>query len=176
MGAVTSTVRFLLNSVTLGQVKAETGSFITLVLTYLSTRCSVCVEDRDSQGSNAGRGIWMGWGGYSKPVPVHILVLWFPNVSGPLSVRLNVLISFIHSTHMCTHLDPIWSPDPLSPTGSLSPMAPETSTSVKSPLFTAQRKAERLLFLLPVLICFSGHFPLPSFPAEVEGDAEQEPP
>lgn len=43
VGAVTSTVCFLLNSVTLGQVKAGTSSFIALVLTYLSTRCSVCV-------------------------------------------------------------------------------------------------------------------------------------
>lgn len=110
MGAVTSTVRFLLNSITLEQVKAETSSFITLVLTYLSTHCSVCVEDLDSQGSNAGRGIWMGWGEYSKPVPAHILAVWFTNPSGSPSVRLSVLINFIPSTHMCTHLNPICSP------------------------------------------------------------------
>lgn len=42
VGAVTSTVRFLLNPVTLGQVKAGTSNFITLVLTCLSTGCSVC--------------------------------------------------------------------------------------------------------------------------------------
>ena len=80
MGAVTSTVCFLLNSVTLGQVKAGTSSFITLVPTYLSTRCSVCVEDLDSKASNVGPGIWMGRGEYSKPVPAHTLALWFPNL------------------------------------------------------------------------------------------------
>lgn len=62
MGAVTSTVLFLLSSVTLGQVKAGTSSFIPLVLTYLSALCSLCVDDLDSGTSSVGRDILEGMG------------------------------------------------------------------------------------------------------------------
>lgn len=74
VGAVTSTVLFLLNSVTLGQVKAGTSSPIPLVLTYLSAHCSVCVDDLDSA---VLAGIFRrGWGENSQ---IYTLALWFPN-------------------------------------------------------------------------------------------------
>lgn len=80
MGAVTSTVLFLLNSVTLGQVKAGTSSFIPLVLTYLSARCSVCVLDLDSQVRSVGRDISEGLGRKQPDLHLGTLVskLFFP--------------------------------------------------------------------------------------------------
>lgn len=145
MGAVTSTVLFLLNSVTLGQVKAGTSSFIPLVLTYLSARCSVCVLDLDSQVRSVGRDISEGLGRKQPDLHLGTLVSKLFFLSGLLSVKLNVLINFLHTLR-----PPLISRHSisLSPTCSASLMAPESFFSAKSSLFIP-------LFLILMLICFS---------------------
>lgn len=96
MGAVTSTVLFLLHSVTLGQVKAGTSSFIPSVLTYLSARCSGCVDDLDSRASSVGRDISEGLGRKQPDLHLSTVVSKLCFLSGPLRVKLNVLINFLH--------------------------------------------------------------------------------
>lgn len=96
MGAVTSTVLFMLHSVTLGQVKAGTSSFVPSVLTYLSARCSGCVDDLDSRASSIGRDISEGLGRKQPDLHLSTVVSKLCFLSGPLSVKLNVLISFLH--------------------------------------------------------------------------------
>lgn len=95
VGAVTSTVLFLLNSVTLGQVKAGTSSSILLVLAYLSAQSvwmTLILEPAVLAGT-----FRRGWGENSQ---IYTSALWFPNfssLSGLLSVKLNVLIDFLQT-------------------------------------------------------------------------------
>lgn len=76
MGAVTSTVLFLLNSVTLGQVKAGTSSSILLVLAYLSAQSvwmTLILEPAVLAGT-----FRRGWGENRQ---IYTSALWFPNFS-----------------------------------------------------------------------------------------------
>lgn len=162
MGAVTSTVLFLLHSVTLGQVKAGTSSFIPSVLTYLSARCSGCVDDLDSRASSIGRDISEGLGRKQPDLHLSTVVSKLCFLSGPLSVKLNVLISFLH----------ILGPPLIS---RLSVSLPNLFCFLGGSRKFLLCKISTLYSFIPYsdayLLLFSGHSPPPTFPAGMEGAA-----
>lgn len=168
MGAVTSTVLFLLHSVTLGQVKAGTSSFIPSVLTYLSARCSGCVDDLDSRASSVGRDISEGLGRKQPDLHLSTVVSKLCFLSGPLRVKLNVLINFLH----------ILGPPKSDPLGLIS--RPSVSLPNLFCFLGGSRKfllckISTLYSFIPFsdayLLLFSGHSPPPTFPAGMEGAA-----